>query len=52
MTWKDASFAADKLFLLLFTAANIIIAAIFLGVLAGEHCRALNGLPKTYLYRL
>ena len=37
MTWKDVSFAADKLFLLLFTAVNIILAAIFVGVLAGDN---------------
>ena len=35
ITWKDVSFAADKFFLLLFAVANIILAAIFVGVLAG-----------------
>ena len=36
MTWKEVSFAADKVCLLLFTGANIFLAAVFVGVLAGN----------------
>ena len=36
MTWKEVSFAADKVCLLLFTGANIFLAAVFVRVLAGN----------------